>query len=94
MKELPDYPENRLDIRVDEKGKITYEQNAEFAKYYAPTREELEEELEELKDRLELLEIDEPADLYSDEYEDWEYEKRNIEEEIEELEEQIESIGN
>ena len=47
MGELPNYPENRLDIRVDENGNVTFEQNAEFVKYYAPTREELEEELEE-----------------------------------------------
>ena len=46
MKETPGYPENRLDIRVDEQGKITYEQNPVFAQYYAPTREEKEEELE------------------------------------------------
>ena len=47
------------------------QQNPEFAKYYAPTREEKEEELDELKDRLEWLEIDEPVDLYSDEHDDW-----------------------
>ena len=45
MKETPGYPENRLDIRVDEQGKITYEQNPVFAQYYAPTREEKEEDL-------------------------------------------------
>ena len=67
MKELPNYPENRLDIRVDEQGNMTYQQNPVFAAYYAPTREEKEEELEELKDRLELLELDEPDDCYSDE---------------------------
>ena len=92
MKELPDYPENRLDIRIDAQGRITYEQNAEFAKYYAPTREEKEEELEELKERLELLEIDEPTDLYSDEHDDWEEERRALEDEIEDLEEEIESM--
>ena len=92
MKETPGYPENRLDIRVDEKGKITYEQNPVFAEYYAPTREEKEEELEALKDRLELLELDEPMDVLSVEYEDWEAERNILEEEIEELEEEIEKM--
>ena len=85
----PEYPENRLDIRVDEQGNVTYHQNPQFAKYYAPTREELEEELEELEHQLELLEIDEPDDNFGGEYEDWEEEKRRLEEEIEELEEEI-----
>ena len=89
MKQSPDYPENRLDIRVDEKGNMTYEQNAVFAKYYAPTRVDREAELEELKDRLELLEIDEPVDLYSEEHDDWEEERRRLEEEIEDLEEEL-----
>ena len=93
MQELPNYPENRLDIRVDAQGNITYEQNAEFAKYYAPTREEKEEELEELRDRLELLQIDEPDDLYSDEHDDWEDEVRELEDRIEELEEEIDGMG-
>ena len=92
MKDLPGYPENRLDIRVDEQGNITYEQNAVFARYYAPTREEKEEELEELRDRLELLEMDEPVDLYSDEHDDWEEEIRALEEEIADLEEEIDSM--
>ena len=93
MTELPNYPENRLDIRIDENGNITYQQNTEFAKYYAPTREEKEEELEELRDRLVLLELDEPVDIYSDEYDDWEEEKRALEEEIEDLEEEIEGMN-
>ena len=92
MKETPGYPENRLDIRVDEQGKITYEQNPVFAQYYAPTREEKEEELEALRDQLELLEIDEPEDLNSIEYEDWEDEKRFLEEKIETLEEEIQEM--
>ena len=89
MKEIPDYPENRLDIRVDEKGNITYQQNPAFAEYYTPTREEKEEELEELEERLELLDLDEPFDMYSAEYEDWEDEKRLLEEKIEELRNEI-----
>ena len=93
MTELPNYPENRLDIRIDENGNVTYQQNAEFAKYYAPSREEKEEELEELRDRLELLELDEPDDIYSDEYDDWEEEKRAFEEAIDDLDEEIEEMN-
>ena len=89
MKETPGYPENRLDIRVDEQGKITYEQNPVFAQYYAPTREEKEEELEALKDRLELLDLDEPDDVYSEEHDDWEDIRRGLTEAIEDLEEEI-----
>ena len=92
MREIPNYPENRLDIRMDEQGNITFEQNAEFAKYYKPTREEKEEELEALRGQLELLEIDEPEDLYSIEYEDWEDEKRFLEEKIEATEEEIKEM--
>ena len=93
MTELPNYPENRLDIRIDENGNVTYQQNAEFAKYYAPSREEKEEELEELRDRLELLELDEPDDIYSDEYDDWEEEKHAFEEAIDDLDEEIEEMN-
>ncbi len=89
MKETPGYPENRLDIRMDEQGKITYEQNPVFAQYYAPNREEKEEELEALKDRLELLDMDEPDDLYSEEYDDWEDIRRGLTEAIEDLEDEI-----
>ena len=89
MKETPGYPENRLDIRVDEQRKITYEQNPVFAQYYAPTREEKEEELEALKDRLELLDLDEPDDVYSEEHDDWEDIRRGLTEAIEDLEEEI-----
>ena len=92
MKELPDYPENRLDIRVDKQGNYTFHQNAQFAKYYAPTRTEMEEELEALKEELELLEIDEPVDLYSDEHDDWEEEKRQLEDRIEDLESEIDGM--
>ena len=93
MQILPNYPQNRLDIRIDEKGKVTYEQNPEFAKHYAPTRAEKEEELEELRDRLELLEIDEPAELYSDEHDDWEEERRRLEDEIDDLEDEISGMS-
>ena len=89
MKELPDYPENRLDIRVDKQGNYTFHQNAQFAKYYAPTRTEMEEELEALKDRLEQLDLDEPDDFYSEEHDDWEDIRRGLMEAIEDLEEEI-----
>ena len=92
MEKLPKYPENRLDIRVDELGNITFEQNSEFAKYYASTKEEIEEELEELKEQLDLLEIDEPDDFYSDEHDDWEDERRALEEKIEGIEEEISNM--
>jgi len=92
MQELPNYPENRLDIGVDRQGNISYQQNPEFAKYYAPTRAEKEEELENLQYRLELLELDEPDDLYGDEHDDWEDEKRRLEDEIEDLEEEISGL--
>ena len=86
MKELPNYPENRLDIRMDEQGNMSYQQNPAFAAYYAPTREEL-------KDRLELLELDEPDDCYSDEYDDWEEERRKLEDAIEALEDEIDEMN-
>ena len=90
MREIQDYPENRLDVRMDEHGNITYIQNSRFARYYAPTRADRAAELEELKERLELLEIDEPADLYSEEYDDWEEEKQCLLNEIEDLEKELE----
>jgi len=88
----PDYPENRLDIRIDEHGNMIFQPNPEFAKAYAPTREEKEEELEELRYRLELLEIDEPPYDWSDEHDDWEEEKRLLEDEIEDLEDEISNL--
>ena len=92
VKEFTEYPENRLDIRVDEQGNTSYQINPVFAGYYMMTREEKEEELEELMDRLELLETDEPDDIYSEEYEDWEEEKERLEEEIRELETDIDEM--
>ena len=86
------YPENRLDIRVDESGMVSFEENSEFAKYYALTREELEEELEELQDELDLLNMDEPADILSLEYDEWEDKVHEIEERIREIEESIEKL--
>ena len=40
-----DYPENRLNIMIDENGNVSYRQDPAFLKYYVPTAEELEEEL-------------------------------------------------
>ena len=93
MSEIKNYPENRLDIRIDENGNITYEQKIEFAKFYAPTKEEKVEEMEELRDRLELLDLDEPDDEFSVEYEEWEEEKRRLEEEIADLEDEINDMA-
>ena len=85
MTEFGKYPENRLDIRMDENGHMTFEQNAEFKKYYAPTRGELEEKLEELQYRLDLLETDEPDDILSVEHEEWEDEVNDLQERIREI---------
>lgn len=89
MGDLREYPENRLDIRVDENGNVTFEQNSEFAKYYAPTREELEEELEELEYQLDMLTLDEPLDPSSLAHDEWEDARDDLEERIRDLEEQI-----
>ncbi len=86
------YPENRLDIRIDENGNISYEENKEFAKYYAPTREELEEELEELEHELEMLKLDEPDDFWDTEHDDWEEDVSDLEDRIREVEEAIDEM--
>ena len=52
----------------------------------------MEQELEELKDRLELLKLDEPMDVLSIEFEDWEAERNILEDKIEEIEEKIENM--
>ena len=89
MEQFREYPENRLDIRVDENGKVSYKENPEFAKYYAPTREELEEELEELRDEMANLCLDEPEDILGIEHEDWEGAVSDLEERIRNIEEAI-----
>ena len=89
MDEFRKYPENRLDIRVDENGNVSFEENREFARYYAPTRDELEEELETLKDRLADLQLDEPYDPGSILHDDWEDAVKELEEQIRDLEEKI-----
>ncbi len=86
------YPENRLDIRIDENGKVTYEENREFARYYAPTKEELKEELDELQHEFEMLRLDEPDDYWDGEHEIWEDEMSEMKNRIRELEEAIEEF--
>lgn len=39
-----------------------------------------------------MLEINEPADLYSDDHDDWEEEKRQLEDRIEDLEAEIDEM--
>ena len=60
------YPENRLHIVIDENGNVSYRQDPEFLKYYAPTAEELREELMGLPQD----EIEERLDFYSEMIED------------------------
>ena len=93
MAKWGEYPDNRLDLRVDENGRITYEQSKEFARYYAPTLEELEEELEDLEYRLDAMELDEPLDPSSLEHDEWEDERDDLEEQIREIEEKIRELG-
>ena len=81
------YPENRLNIRVDAQGNISYEQDPAFAKYYFQQTQSPEEaRLEALREELEDLEIDEPVDLYSEAHDEWELRRAELEDEIEELE--------
>ena len=93
MSEFGKYPENRLDIRVDENGNVSFEQNEEFRKYYKPTREELEEELEELQDQLDMLSLDEPDDILGIEHDEWEDQVNDLQDRIREIEEMIEAIN-
>ncbi len=96
---MMNYPENRLDIRVDAQGNITYEENAEFAKAYAPTEEELEEELREkmddlddLEHQLDLLRLDEPLDPSSPAWDEWDISVQDLEDRIAELEDEIDEL--
>lgn len=52
----------------------------------------LQERLDELRDRLSDLEFEEPADMFSEEYFAWEEAHEHLEEQISELEEQIDSF--
>lgn len=89
MNDHGEYPENRLDIRVDENGSVSYEENAEFAEYYTSTTEELEEELEELEYQRDMLSLDEPDDITGIEHDEWEEEISKLEEQIQDIEEMI-----
>ena len=93
------YPENRLNIRIDQQGRVTYEQDPAFAQAYfrpAATPEEarLEEKLEKLRDRLDDLLIDEPLNLYGEAHDRWELRRADLEDKIEELEEELEDLRN
>ena len=91
---LSEYPENRLHIVVDENGNITYRQDPELLKYYNPTLEEMEEELEDLEYQLEMKLLDEPVgpfDMFDTEYDDWKDELSELREKIRELKEAIET---
>ena len=49
----------------------------------------LQDRLDELRDRLADLELEEPEDMFSEEYSAWEEAHENLEERISELEDQI-----
>ena len=84
------YPENRLNIRVDEQGRVTFEQDPAFAEIYnRRPAGPMAEKLETLREKLEDLIIDEPVELYSDAHDDWEMRRAELEDEIEDLEREI-----
>lgn len=85
------YPENRLNIRVDEQGNISYEQDPSFAAaYFDPQRKNpLALKLEALQEQLDEWIAAEPLDLYGDAHDDWELRRSELEDEIEELEQEI-----
>lgn len=90
----PGYPENRLNIVIDENGNTTYRQDRKFMKYYTPTPDEMEEELEDLEYRLEMKLLDEPVgpfDLFDTEYDEWKDDISDLREQIRDLREAIES---
>ena len=92
-----EYPENRLNIVIGENGDITYRQDPVFLKYYTPTAEEMEEELQNLEYQLDMKLLDEPVgpfDLFDTEYDDWKDEVSDIRERIRELQESIREIRN
>ena len=86
-----EYPENHLNIRVDENGNVSYEQDSLFAKYYfQPPENPLEARLEELREKLDHMLALEPANLYGESHEDWELRVADLEDEIADLESQLE----
>lgn len=52
----------------------------------------LQDRLDELRDRLADLELEEPEDIFSEEYSAWEEAHEHLEERISELEDQIEGF--
>ena len=87
---MNEYPENHLNIRIDENGKVTYEQDPLFAKYYfQPPENPAEARLEELRERLDDLLIREPVNLYSEAHDDWELRRAELEDEIADLESEL-----
>jgi hypothetical protein len=90
------YPENRLHIVIDENGNVSYRQDPEFLKYYAPTAEELREELEDLEYQLEMKLLDEPVgpfDMFDTEYDDRKDDLSDLRERIRELKETLREKG-
>ncbi len=84
------YPENRLNIRVDKNGKISFEQDPAFAAvYFAMAAHPAAERLQELQEELEDLENEEPENLYGDEHDEWEQRRAELEDEISDLEDEI-----
>ena len=81
------YPENRLNIRVDEQGRVSFEQDPAFAAaYFAPPAAPAQQRLQELRERLEDLRAWEPEYLYGDAHDDWELAIADLEDEIADLE--------
>ena len=84
---MSEYPENHLNIRVDENGNVSYEQDPLFAKYYfQPPENPDQARLEELRERLDDLLIAEPLNPYGESHDEWELRVADIEDEIADLE--------
>lgn len=89
---MSEYPENHLNIRVDENGNVSYEQDPLFAKYYFQAPENPDQaRLEELRERLDDLLITEPLNPYGEAHDDWELRVADLEDEIEDLESRLET---
>lgn len=58
--------------------------------YESMTHDELEERLDELRTQRDILECEEPDDLESDAYEEWEEKCEQLDEKIEEIENLLE----
>ena len=87
---MGEYPENHLNIRVDENGNVSYEQDPLFAKYYfQPPANPLEAKLAEMKERLDDLLIDEPVNPYGDAHDYWELNVAELEDEIADIESRL-----